>query len=90
MDSGVFTASFLIFLGEQGEFLLPEARFGGFFDNSNRRQFRERLEELLKRYAAAPAPPTALDAKDREHLEALGYLDGDEASPSDAARDGTP
>ncbi|MEE2679059.1 MAG: sulfatase-like hydrolase/transferase [Myxococcota bacterium] len=53
-------------------------------------QLRERLEELLKRYAAAPAPPTALDAKDREHLEALGYLGGDEASPSDAARDGTP
>jgi len=41
------TASFLIFLGEQGEFLLPEARFGGFFDNSNRRQFRERLEEFV-------------------------------------------
>ncbi len=41
------TASFLIFLGEQGEFLLPEAQFGGFFDNPARRQFRERLEEFV-------------------------------------------
>jgi len=41
------TASFLVFLGEQGELLLPEARFGGFFDNANRRQFRERLEEFV-------------------------------------------
>jgi len=41
------TASFLVFLGEQGEFLLPEARFGGFFDNSNRLQFRQRLEEFV-------------------------------------------
>ena len=36
------TASFLVFLGEQGELLMPEARFGGFFDNPARRQFRER------------------------------------------------
>ena len=41
------TASFLVFLGEQGEFLLPEARFGGFFDNAARRHFRERLEEFV-------------------------------------------
>ena len=41
------TASFLVFLGEQGELLMPEARFGGFFDNPARRQFRERLEEFV-------------------------------------------
>ncbi|MGY8650196.1 MAG: adenylate/guanylate cyclase domain-containing protein [Verrucomicrobiia bacterium] len=40
------TASFLVFLGEQGELLQPEARFGGFFDNANRRQFRQRIEEF--------------------------------------------
>ncbi len=41
------TASFLVFLGEQGEVLMPEARFGGIFDNPVRRQFRDRLEEFV-------------------------------------------
>ena len=41
------TASFLVFLGEQGELLQPEARFGRMFDNPTRRQFRDRLEEFV-------------------------------------------
>ena len=46
------TASFLVFLGEQGELLQPEARFGGFFDNANRRQFRQRIGEFESQLVA--------------------------------------
>ena len=41
------TASFLVFVGEQGELLVPQGRFGQFFDNPARRKFRARLEEFV-------------------------------------------
>ena len=46
------TASFLVFIGEQGEVLLPEARYGQFFDNPTRRLFRKRLEEFVPQLVA--------------------------------------
>jgi len=46
------TASFLVFIGEQGEVLLPDARFGKFFDNPTRRLFRDRLEKVLPQLVA--------------------------------------
>lgn len=41
------TASFLVFVGEQGELLVPQGRFGQFFDNPARRKFRARLKEFV-------------------------------------------
>ena len=41
------TASFLVFVGEQGELLVPQGRFGQFFENPARRKFRARLEDFV-------------------------------------------
>jgi class 3 adenylate cyclase len=46
------TASFLVFIGEQGELLLPEARYGQFFNNPTRRLFRDRLAEFVPQLVA--------------------------------------
>ncbi|MCP4244313.1 MAG: sulfatase [bacterium] len=40
-------------------------------------RLRARLEELANRYDVSPEPRAQLDADDRRHLHALGYLEGD-------------
>jgi len=42
------TASYLVFLGEQGEFLLPEGSINGYFQTRGQREFRDKLDDLYQ------------------------------------------
>ena len=42
------TASHLVFLGEQGEFLLPEGSINGHFQSRGQREFRDKLDDLYQ------------------------------------------
>ncbi|MDG2214201.1 MAG: adenylate/guanylate cyclase domain-containing protein [Verrucomicrobiota bacterium] len=42
------TASYLVFLGEQGEFLLPEGSINGYFQSRGQREFRDKIDDLYQ------------------------------------------
>ena len=53
-------------------------------------RLRVRLEELLKKHAVVPTEPAAIEAEDRKHLRALGYLEHEGTPGPGYGDDGAP